>query len=681
MRKIFYPKIAWTDIRKNKQLYTPYNLTCIGIISIFYIITSLSQDPLLEHMSGGGNLKVFLTLGRYIVGLFALFFLFYTNSFLIRRRKKEFGLYNILGMDKKNISRILLWETLITSGISLGIGLLGGIILSKIAELGLFNIIKEDISYSLSVNTQAILHSVVLFAVIFMLILLNTLRQVRLSNPITLLRSENNGEKPPKANWILAVLGIIILGVAYYMAVTIKNPLSAIGVFFIAVLLVIVATYLLFIAGSVAFCRILQKNKNYYYKPHRFVSISSMVYRMKRNGAGLASICILSTMVLVMISSTFCLYTGTEDSMRKRYPRDIALTVIVNKLSDLNDENIAIYHGAVNDAVGNQPIKDVIEYKSASDAGYFENGYINTDPAILKNNNSYDGMYQFFIIPLSEYNRHSGLSETLQANEAFIYKSDKAYAHSTIKINNSETLHIKKVLPDLFEGIFENVQLIPSICIVIPDFDEFVGSLIDEYQEKNEDEYSVVRLKWYYGFNSDITEDDQSKILRNSISNLSEIYEKNKNTIYSYYGEGIAGQRSDFYTTYGGLFFLGIMLSIVFIFATVLIIYYKQVSEGQEDRSRFDIMQNVGMTKKEIRKSINSQVLTVFFLPLVFAGSHLIFAFPMIWKLLQLFDLQNQPLLIIVTIISFLIFASFYAMVYKMTANVYYNIVSGQKQR
>ena len=676
MKKTVYSRLAWTGIRKNKQLYTPYILTCIGMIMMFYIISALSKSTLLNEMKGGGNIQALLSLGIGVIGVFALVFLFYTNSFLIRRRQKEFGLYNILGMDKKNIGRIIIWESFLISLISLVAGLLSGIILSKLAELLLFNIINTDVNFALSIDLNAIWSSVLVFMIIFTLILLNTYRKVRLSKPISLLNSENLGEKPPKANWIITVFGVLILSVAYYIAVTIKDPLMALGQFFIAIILVIIATYLLFISGSVTFCRILQKRKSYY-KPNRFVSISSMVYRMKRNGAGLASICILGTMVLVILATTISLYVGSEDSLRKRFPRDIKISVSVNQLEYLKDDRISVYRDAINKAVSSQSVQSISEYRAASIGGSFKNGNILID---LNNSSSlfdYDSLFQVYIISLEDYNKYSGTNKTLNPNEAFVYSAKKIHFSSIITIGNAKELQVKEVLPSFFNGIMDNLQIIPSMCVVVSDFDDFVKPLMTL---RSEHDYPMLRLEWSYGFNLDAPDGVHSNILRNFINNFKDIYNENEEVFSSYYGESIVEQRADFFMTYGGLLFLGILLSIVFVFAAVLIIYYKQISEGHEDHSRFDIMQKIGMTKKEIQKSINSQILTVFMLPLIFAGLHLSFAFPILWKLLQLFSLYDMVLLIIVTIICFLIFGVFYALVYKITASAYYKIVSGAKE-
>ena len=347
MKHNLYPKLAWTGIRKNSRLYLPYILTCIGMVMMFYIVSFLSSSEYLASCKGGKDMQMILELGCGVIGFFAAIFLFYTNSFLMRRRKKEFGLYNILGMGKWNIARVLLWETFMIAVISIVVGSVGGILLSKVAELCMINILGAEALFFMRVDTASIGNTVILFSIIFVLILLNALRQLHFANPIELLHSENTGERPPRANWIFAILGAGILGGAYYLAVTLENPLEVIMLFFVAVIMVIVATYLLFIAGSVTICKALQKNKKYYYRTNHFVSVSSMVYRMKRNGAGLASICILCTMVLVMVSSTVCLYVGKEESMRERYPRDINLRAGYKEVNAISDKEIKTIQGIV----------------------------------------------------------------------------------------------------------------------------------------------------------------------------------------------------------------------------------------------------------------------------------------------------------------------------------------------
>ena len=340
MRAGFYPYLAISAIGKNKRFYLPYILTCTGMIMMNYIIAFLTFSDSLSGMIGGEQIKTMLNLGCYVIGTFSVIFLFYTNSFLIKKRKKELGLYNILGMGKKNIGLIIFWETVIIGVVAMLAGLAGGIIFSKLAELIAVNMLKGGIDYTFTISLKAISETAVLFTSIFVLVFLNSIRQVHTANPVELINSVNVGEKPPKSNWAVGLLGAVILAAAYYIAVTIKNPIATILWFFVAVIMVIVATNMLFISGSVQMCKILKKNKGYYYKANHFVSVSSMAYRMKRNGAGLAQICILATMVLVMVTGSACLYFGAEDSLESRYPQDIGIS-IKYRSSDSSDQIVA----------------------------------------------------------------------------------------------------------------------------------------------------------------------------------------------------------------------------------------------------------------------------------------------------------------------------------------------------
>ena len=678
MSKGFYSKLAWNGIRKNKKFYTPYILTCIGMIMMYYIVSFLSVSPQVTNMSGGDTIQVMLSLGCGVISVFSILFLFYTNSFLMRRRKKEFGLYNILGMGKGNLARILLWETLIVTVLSLGIGLLCGIILSKVAELGMLNILSLEVSFAFQIEIQAVYQTIVLFLVIFALILLNSLRQIHLTNPIELLHSETVGEKPPKAKWVLAVLGLFLLGGAYWLAVSIQDPLSAFIWFFVAVIMVIIGTYFLFIAGSVSFCKLLQKNKRYYYKTHHFISVSSMVYRMKRNGAGLASICILCTMVLVMVSSTICLYIGTEDSLRTRYPRHINLDTTIqafNEADEVQMDNIRQISAEVVSEYG-QEMSQVLDYRVAGLVGYLNEDQIILDESRLTEFHwdGYSDVWQIYVVPLEDYNRLMGQSETLEVDEVLIYTTKMGeYTADTITFEDGNPMRVKKVVDDFADNGVDAMQVIPSLYIFVSDFQKVVEPLLGMENLTS----GIVSLHWFYGFDLNCEDEKQIEIMDElgRRIDLLEIESGEGAPITSY--EAVAKERTSFYGLYGGLFFLGVLLGIVFLFAAVLIIYYKQISEGYEDQSRFEIMQKVGMNRREIKKSINSQILTVFFLPLLTAGVHLCFAFPLIYKLLALFSLTNLSLLILVTVICYLIFSLFYVVIYRVTSHAYYSIVSG----
>lgn len=678
MKKGIYSRLALTGIKKNKKLYIPYILTCIGMVMMFYIITFLSSSDMMMNYPGGETMRGILGFGVYVIGFFAVIFLFYTNSFLVRRRKKEFGLYNILGMGKRNIARVMLWETLFIGAFSIAVGMALGVLFSKLAELVMVNIMSMDVTFGVTIDYKAIYYTVVLFAVIFFLILLNSLRQVHLSNPIALLHSENAGEKPPKANWFFAVLGVLILGCAYYLAVTIKDPVTTLAAFFFAVIMVIIATYLIFISGSVAFCKILQKKKNYYYKTNHFVSVSSMSYRMKRNGAGLASICILCTMVLVMISSTVCLYLGKEDSLRERYPRNINITMTSQIYSDLisQDANsIAKMSIETAENMGYSP-ENFLDYSTLAFVSYIRNGEIVFDDGESGFDYATGDLWQIFMVPLEDYNRITGSKETLENNEVLISTSkDMNYGYDTVSIKGQEPLNIKTKVTNFENNGVDTMQIIPALYIFVPD----LGVQIERISQTNAEALETVSR--FIGFDLNASDTEQVQVYDAISDNLrnSEIENPDSSLVVSV--ESASNEKQSFYGLFGGLFFLGIILGIVFIFAAVLIMYYKQVSEGYEDQSRFEIMQKVGMTKREIKKSINSQMLTVFFMPLIAAGVHLAFAFPMIYKMLILFGLVNKVFLIMVTVGCFLLFALLYMLVYKITSRAYYSIVSGGKEK
>lgn len=679
MNKNFYPRLALNSIRKNKKLYVPYILTCIGMVMMYYIVAFLAVSPFLKNTPGGDFMQEMLSLGGGIIGVFSLIFLFYTNSFLIRRRQKEFGLYNILGMGKKNLAKVILWESVITSLVSLFGGLFGGIVFSKLAELIMIKILKGESSFTLNIEWLAVRDAAHFFLIIFLLIMLYTMLKVRVSKPIDLLRSENKGEKPPKANWFLAVLGVAVLGFAYYIAVSIKDPVTAMMWFFAAVIMVIVGTYLLFVSGSVALCRLLQKNKKYYYKTNHFVSVSSMAYRMKRNGAGLASICILSTMVLVMLSSTVCLYAGMEDSLNVRYPRDINLETFAGKIEFLESERITEIRETVEQTAEKHGAKadNFMDYRAGSFSGYIENGKIETDFSHFNENylSNLSGVWQVFIVPLEDYNKAVGKNEALEKGEAIIFTTKSMeYKGETIAIGDSEPLKIKKRAESFVDNGVDAMQIIPTMYIFVPDFEE-VTKPVSELKDLAGN--PLCSYSWIYSFDLDCGDETQTEIYSEIKNELKKYPERVDGRLFITNSEGKANERAGFYGLYGGLFFLGILLSVVFIFASVLIIYYKQISEGYEDQARFEIMQKVGMNKKEIKKSINSQILTVFFLPLITAGVHLAFAFPIINKLLTLLVFRNLYLLIFVTVCCFLVFALFYVLVYTVTSKAYYSVVSG----
>ena len=669
MKRGFYFRLAIDGMRKNKRLYVPYLLTCAGMIAMFYILCGLSNSPVVSDMRGGSTITDVLMLGCIVIALFSVLFLFYTNSFLVRRRNKEFGLYNILGMNKRNISRILICETFLTALISLTVGLVSGILLSKLAELILLKMAIGEVGYSLWINMFSLGITIAMFGVIFVLLLISSLAKVSLSKPLDLLRSEVTGEKPPKANFLFALAGIVILGFAYYLALMTRNSVEAILLFFAAVLMVIVATYLLFIAGSVALCKVLQKNKKYYYKPAHFVSVSSMVFRMKRNGAGLASICILATMVLVMLSSTSCLYFGGENAVKAATPYDMMMRVWYDDLSQCTEASLDDLV-SLTKSVTDGHERNVTAFSAYDTDGYVENGLIDVngvdhsslDIKILSRIRSIQ------IIPLSDYNRLTGNDIRLEENEALIWSSDKEYPYDTFGILGCESVKNVKKIKDLPIRISSNDTLTALYVLIVPDWEEYTSEIetyIGKLNENFERNMIFGDYRQFCYFDLSGLDNEAQIELVNTLEKTTHAPTRSR-----------AAERKEFYSMYGSLFFLGIVLSAIFIAAAALIIYYKQLSEGYEDKGRFNIMQKVGMTHEEIKSTINSQVLTVFFAPLVLAGIHLVFAFPFVQKMLRLFCVDNLPLLIGTNVVCFLFFSLFYIFVYRQTAHSYYKIVS-----
>lgn len=664
MKGLLSIRLAWSGIQKNRKLYLPYCLTIIGMVMMSYIMQALSYAPALHAMKGGSQLEAILSLGKLVIAVFAAIFLLYTNSFLIRRRYREFGLYNVLGMDKNALSKVVVWENLIVAVIGLAVGLALGSLLYKLAELGLVNMIRGQVDDSFVVEPEALKFTLVLFAIIFALIMARSLVQVRRSNPLELLHSEAAGEKPPRANYLLGFLGVALLAGAYYMAVTISNALSAFTWFFVAVLMVIAGTYLVMISGSVVLCRLLQKWKGYYYKKQHFVSVSSMAYRMKRNGAGLASICILATMVLVMISSTGSLYIGAEDAIAVRYPYDSTVKLYFGRLDELDDRNVEKIQRTMERTLEAQKVTPTAEkiFRYVSVSGALLEDRLVTDFTEVNAVMNYNQVYSLYLLSQADYNRMYGTDIALQPGQAMVRVYNGSWNGSHIQVGALE-LDVVGQLPCGLE--MEDMTLVPSLVLVVSDLQQ--ASVPEE-----------CNMIFFCGYDFGLPEEETLEAHRALEAAVKALASEQK--IHCRVVCPIV-ERQDFYITFGGLFFIGMILSAMFIAAAALIIYYKQVSEGYEDQSRFAIMRKVGMTRQDIKKSINSQILTVFFIPLLMAGVHLAFAFPLVWQLLTMFSLTNKRLAIFTNIGAFLIFCVFYVVIYRFTAHAYYRIVSESERK
>lgn len=676
MKRSFYPRLAIDGMRKNRRMYGPYLAMGVLMAAICYILSALSRSDALRTLPGGDNLCMIMALGNVVLLIFSVIFLFYTNSFLIRRRRREFGLYNVLGMSKRNLARILTWETLLTAVIVIAGGLFFGVLLSKLIELAIVKMMGGTATLAFPFDLAALLGTAGGFAVIYALLWLVSVVRVGRSTAVALLRSEAAGEKPPRANWFLSLLGLILLGAAYYLAVSIKNPLDAITWFFVAVVLVIFATYLLMITTSVLLCRVLQKDKRYYYRANHFVSVSSMAYRMKRNGAGLASICILATMVLVMISSTASLYFGKEDSLRTQYPREVNVQLWLSSLSQMEDHNLDLFRTAAQQAVEDcgGEMQDVMDYRYINTTGYPMEDGIEMDWREYDHDSLiYSKLRDYFFVTEADYEAQTGEQLDIPEGAVALRTYDCDDAPLELRIRRGGTLRVAESRKGSDQlGLAQNSN-IARVVVIVPD----MQAILDVFPASIQDIKDSNSFRWVYGFDTGLDADGQ-RAVSEAVSEHINALDFGEGQGYDWYSLALREtNRADFYGNYAGMFALGILLSIVFILAAVLIIYYKQLTEGYEDQARFAIMQNVGMTRREIRRSINSQLLTVFYLPLLFAGLHLAFAFPMIRRLLMLFSLYNVGLFAAVTAISFAVFAALYAVVYRQTAGAYYAIVSG----
>ena len=662
MNSRVYGKLALTNLRNNRKTYVPYILTAILTVMMYYIIDALARNKDV----GDGNVHMVLSYAVSVVIVFAIIFLFYTNSFLIKRRKKEIGIYNILGMGKRHIAKMLMLETLITAVSSIVIGLAGGVVFSKLMYLALLKILKYDVRMNFAVSGRSIVNTLVLFVIIFCMTLIYNLIQIKTANAVELLRGSSQGEREPKTKWLLTIFGVITIGAGYYIAVTTESPLSAIGSFFIAVICVILGTYALFTAGSIALLKALRKNKNYYYKAKNFTAVSGMIYRMKQNAVGLANICILSTMVLVMISTSISLYLGMDDVLKTRYPQEFEVKCSIGSEQNIDAVNRIIEEVAEKE---NVKIKNELRHKDAELT--MITGKEGFSLIELTSYASSD-LAELVALTQEEYNRLSGESISLESDEILLFTDTKdMYGKDTIKIGSSK-FHVVKELKDFPLTEKSSGRLYPTYYVVT-DGEEVIQRFFEEaYSE------SDMNIDWiqqnaniHYTVSFDLEGDEKA---------VNRAMEQMKNRIEQEIEfslcESREMNREGFYMMYGGLLFIGIYLGSMFLMATVLIIYYKQISEGFDDKERYQIMQKVGMGKKEVKRSIRSQVVSVFFLPLIVAVIHIAVAFGVITKLLAVLNLVNVPLFLTCTIVTIAVFAVFYAIVYGLTAREYYKIVN-----
>lgn len=670
MHKGIFSRLAKQNIRNNKSTYIPYMITCIFCVAMIYMMEFLRDCPTLDQaVRQADEVRMIVFTGEIVVEIFCIIFLIYSNSFLMKRRQKEIGLYNILGLEKNHIGIVMFLETIITSIGSLAGGIAAGIIGSKLALLLLLKLLHIPSVLGFYISVKGIFTCLFMFGIVFLMILFLNLAKIHLSRPVELLRGNNTGEKEPTAKWLMALIGFICLGAGYYLAVTTESPIKAITIFLLAVILVMAGTYLLFTAGSIVILKFLRRRKSFYYRTGNFISISGMLYRMKQNAIGLASICILSTGVLLMISMTVSIYFGINDIMLNRYPYDVDMSV-----TSISEEECQTAIEAFEKAIADNkvPVEKSVE-EIYLDIVCSKNG----DQILIKPTNTIrnsDSVLVLSLLDQAEYERLTGISANLNDGEIFAWYP-LAVQKDSVTVDETE-FTVKKWLD-------KN----PLTCGEDAVSDNAVLVVTDEDFKK----FDEMRTEMYKGVSSapagedltlhlglDITGSETDKIdFGTPVMEVVKDLKKNGGlSENSWITSGIRQQEYEsYYADNGSLLFIGIFLGSLFLMGTAMIIYYKQISEGYEDQKRFEIMQKVGLSRREVRSSVRRQILMVFFLPLLMAMLHITMAFPMIRRMLLLFGMTNTKLFIGCTAGTVLIFAVVYGLIYLMTARSYYHIV------
>lgn len=670
MHKGIFSRLAKQNIRNNKSTYIPYIITCIFCIAMIYMMEFLRDCPTLDQaVRQADEVRMIVFTGEIVVEIFCIIFLIYSNSFLMKRRQKEIGLYNILGLERNHIGIVMFLETIITSIGSLAGGIAAGIIGSKLALLLLLKLLHIPSVLGFYISVKGIFTCLFMFGIVFLMILFLNLAKIHLSRPVELLRGNNTGEKEPAAKWLMALIGFICLGAGYYLAVTTESPIKAITIFLLAVILVMAGTYLLFTAGSIVILKFLRRRKSFYYRTGNFISISGMLYRMKQNAVGLASICILSTGVLLMISMTVSIYFGMNDIMLNRYPYDVDMSV-TSISEDECQTAIEAFEKAIAD--NKVPVEKSVE-EIYLDIVCSKNG----DQILIKPANTIrnsDSVLVLSLLNQAEYERLTGISANLNDGEIFAWYPS-AVQKDSVTVDETE-FTVKKWLDKNPLTCGEDAVSDNAVLVVTDeDFKKFDEMRTEMYKGVS---FAPAGENLTLHLGLDITGSETDKIdFGTPVMEVVKDLKKNGGlSENSWINSGIRQQEYEsYYADNGSLLFIGIFLGSLFLMGTAMIIYYKQISEGYEDQKRFEIMQKVGLSRREVRSSVRRQILMVFFLPLLMAMLHITMAFPMIRRMLLLFGMTNTKLFIGCTAGTVLIFAVVYGLIYLMTARSYYHIV------
>lgn len=670
MGKLYF-KLAKTNLSNNKPFYIPYIISSIITVAMLYMMSFLSDNKGLNKIMGADSLATIFRLGVGIIVIFSYIFLFYTNSFIIKRRKKEIGVYNILGMEKRHLSKVLFVETIYSAIISLVCGIIVGIAFSKFILMVSYGIIGIHKTVEFFVNIHGIILCVVSFGILFLLTFLYNFMQIKLANPIELLRGTNVGEREPKTKIFMTIVGVVCLAIAYYIAITTENPLNVLTLFFVAVLLVIIGTFALFTAGSIALLKLLRNNKKFYYNKRHFMAVSGMLYRIKQNAAGLASICILSTMVLVVISTTVSMYVGIQDELMARYPNDVCVTVDYNSVIDKSSE----IEKAIFDEIDSAEVKNkkAFSYLSVF-VGQKGDGFT-TDKEHL----SYQNSYLFYILSKDDFikidNSFKDKIGNISKGEAVVVLNKK-YDKKDIKIFG-KNYKVNKSFEHTEDNDLYVISTLNGLGYIILDNDESVQELYD-VQEKmlgKGANYYTNKIRFDFKSGNKKQKAAAYKKIDNAVKKYFKENKNDKKEISSYWVESRQENEQNFYLLYGGLFFLGIFLGTMFLMVTVMIIFYKQITEGYDDRERYQILEKVGMSSREVKDTIKSQIRIVFVLPIFAAAVHVTAAFPMVNRILKMLNLNNEKLFAGCLAATIIVFAVIYYLVFKVTSRAYYKIV------
>lgn len=670
MGKLYF-KLAKTNLSNNKPFYIPYIISSIITVAMLYMMSFLSDNKGLNKIMGADSLAIIFRLGVGIIVIFSYIFLFYTNSFIIKRRKKEIGVYNILGMEKRHLSKVLFVETIYSAIISLVCGIIVGIAFSKFILMVLYGIIGIHKTVEFFVNIHGIILCVVSFGILFLLTFLYNFMQIKLANPIELLRGTSVGEREPKTKILMTIIGVVCLAIAYYIAITTENPLNVLTLFFVAVLLVIIGTFALFTAGSIALLKLLRNNKKFYYNKRHFMAVSGMLYRMKQNAAGLASICILSTMVLVVISTTVSMYVGIQDELMARYPNDVCVTVDYNSVIDKSSE----IEKAIFDEIDSAEVKNKKAFSYLSVFVGQKGDNFTTDKEHL----SFQNSYLFYILSKDDFikrdNSFKDKIGNISKGEAVVVLNKK-YDKKDIKIFG-KNYKVNKSFEHMEDNDLYMISTLNGLGYIILDNDESVQELYD-MQEKmlgKGANYYTNKIRFDFKSGNKKQKAAAYKKIDNVVKKYFKENKNDKKEISSYWVESRQENEQNFYLLYGGLFFLGIFLGTMFLMVMVMIIFYKQITEGYDDRERYQILEKVGMSSREVKDTIKSQIRIVFVLPIFAAAVHVTAAFPMVNRILKMLNLNNEKLFAGCLAATIIVFAVIYYLVFKVTSRTYYKIV------